>query len=58
MLIVDALKSSKKWGVFLHYLETVLVSSSTTACTALYYAFNNCYYSAVVSQSQTNTVYS
>jgi hypothetical protein len=53
----DALKSRKNGGC-IHYLETVLVSSCTTACTALYYAFDNCYYSAVVSQSQTNTVYS
>jgi hypothetical protein len=42
--------------VFLHYLETVVVSGSTIAYTALYYAFNNFQYSAVVSEAQIITI--
>jgi hypothetical protein len=57
MSLFGALKQ-QKWGVFLHFLETVVVSSSSTACTALHYALNNCYHSAEVPQSQIITVYS
>jgi hypothetical protein len=45
-----AFKHSINVGVFLHYLETVLVLSSTTACTALCYAFDYCCYSAEMPQ--------
>jgi ATP phosphoribosyltransferase regulatory subunit HisZ len=31
-----SLPPQQKWGVFLHYLETVVVSSSTTACAVLH----------------------
>eukprot|EP00953_Heterococcus_sp_UTEX-ZZ885_P013281 7592-Heterococcus_DN1.PRE.1 len=49
----------------LHYLNIVLVSSSTTACTVLDFAFNICQYRTEVSASNaevsgppTNAVYS
>jgi hypothetical protein len=42
--------------VLLNYFEPVAVSSSSTACTALYCAFNNCYYCAKAPVSKTNTL--
>jgi hypothetical protein len=46
----------QKWVVFVHYLETVPVSSSTTACSTLYYMLGNCYYCAKAPVSQTNNM--